>query len=100
MSTAEKDAKRRESIMETVRRVISEQMGCDPDTVKPEASLLEDLGCDSLDSVELTMEFEDTFDISIPDSDVGQYDGTAPGNAATVQGLVDYFVKREDVRVL
>ena len=97
--TAEEHAKRVETITEKVRTVIVEQLGCAPDTVTLEANLLEDLGCDSLDAVELTMEFEDRFDIDIPDADLGQLDGTLPGNAATVQALVDYLVQRDDVQV-
>ena len=52
-----------------VREIIIEQLGCEPERVKPEASFIEDLGADSLDIVELVMAMEEEFDIEIPDED-------------------------------
>ena len=50
-----------------VREIIVEKLGVEPADVKPEASFTNDLGADSLDTVELIMEFEKEFSISIPD---------------------------------
>lgn len=55
------------SIEERVKKVIAEQLGVEPEQVKPEASFIEDLGADSLDTVELVMAFEEEFDVEIPD---------------------------------
>ena len=52
-----------------VKAIIVEKLGVDEAEVKPEASFTNDLGADSLDTVELIMEFEKTFDIQIPDQD-------------------------------
>ena len=53
----------------SVKEVIVEQLGVDPERVKIEASFIDDLGADSLDIVELVMEFEKEFNIDIPDED-------------------------------
>ena len=55
------------SIAERVSKIIVEKLGVDESEVTPEASFTNDLGADSLDTVELIMEFEKEFDISIPD---------------------------------
>ena len=52
-----------------VREIIVEQLGVDASAVTPEASFIDDLGADSLDTVELVMAFEQEFDIEIPDED-------------------------------
>jgi len=57
------------SIEERVTRIVCNQMGTSPDKITPETSFVNDLGADSLDTVELVMEFEDEFEISIPDED-------------------------------
>lgn len=57
------------SIAESVKRIIVDKLGVGEDEVTPEASFTNDLGADSLDTVELIMEFEKEFDISIPDED-------------------------------
>jgi acyl carrier protein len=57
------------TIEERVIEIVSEQMGVDKAQVTKETSFVNDLGADSLDTVELVMEFEDEFDISIPDED-------------------------------
>ena len=49
--------------------IIANQLGVDEDNVTPDASFMEDLGADSLDTVELVMALEEEFDIEIPDSD-------------------------------
>ena len=57
------------TIEERVVEIVAEQMGVDKAQVTRETSFVNDLGADSLDTVELVMEFEDEFDISIPDED-------------------------------
>ena len=57
------------AIDEKVKEIIIEQLGVDEAQVKPEASFIDDLGADSLDTVELVMAFEEKFDIEIPDED-------------------------------
>lgn len=55
------------SIMERVVDIVSEQLGVDKDKITAETSFVNDLGADSLDTVELVMELEEEFDINIPD---------------------------------
>mgnify|MGYP000194559139 FL=1 len=58
-----------ESVEEQVKEIIVKQMGVNKDQVTPETSFINDLGADSLDTVELVMELEDAFDMSIPDEE-------------------------------
>ena len=57
------------SIEQRVKDIIVEQLGVNADQVTPEAKFIEDLGADSLDTVELVMRFEEEFGIEIPDED-------------------------------
>jgi acyl carrier protein len=57
------------SIDERVRDLVVEQLGVSQDQVSPQASFIDDLGADSLDTVELVMAFEEEFGIDIPDED-------------------------------
>ncbi len=57
------------AVGEKVKDIIAKQLGVDADKVTPEASFVEDLGADSLDTVELVMAFEEAFNIEIPDED-------------------------------
>lgn len=57
------------SIEQSVKKVIIDQLGVLPDLVKPEASFINDLGADSLDTVELVMALEENFGIEIPDEE-------------------------------
>jgi len=57
------------SVEERVKDVIVAQLGVDPSEVKPEASFIDDLGADSLDTVELVMALEEEFGLEIPDED-------------------------------
>jgi acyl carrier protein len=57
------------SVEDRVKSIIVEQLGVDAEEVKPEASFVEDLGADSLDTVELIMAFEEEFGIEIPDDE-------------------------------
>ena len=56
-------------IEEKVKDIIAEELGVERDKVSPSASFMEDLGADSLDTVELVMAFEKEFDIDIPDEE-------------------------------
>lgn len=56
-------------IEQKVKDIIVEQLNVTPDQVTPEAKFIDDLGADSLDTVELVMAFEEEFDIEVPDED-------------------------------
>lgn len=58
-----------DDIESKVKDIIVEQLGVDPAQVKPEASFVNDLGADSLDTVELVMALEESFDMEIPDEE-------------------------------
>jgi len=58
-----------DSIFERVKQIIIDQLGVNEDQVTQEASFVDDLGADSLDTVELVMAFEEEFGIEIPDED-------------------------------
>jgi acyl carrier protein len=68
---------------ERVKKIITEQLGVDEEDVTPEANFVEDLGADSLDTVELVMAFEEEFGIEIPDEDAEKI--------LTVQQAVEYI---------
>ena len=70
-------------IFENVRDALAQQFEVDPETITMDTSLIDDLGADSLDVVELIMSLEDLFGISITDEDAAQLD--------TVRKLVDYL---------
>ncbi len=57
------------AVFEDVRDVVVEQLSVSPDAVKIESKIIEDLGADSLDVVELIMALEEKFEVEIPDSD-------------------------------
>ena len=71
------------SVEERVQKIVCEQLGVSQEEVKSAASFIDDLGADSLDTVELVMAFEEEFEIEIPDEE-------AEG-IATVQNAVDYI---------
>ena len=71
------------SVEERVKQIIVEQLGVDEAEVTPNASFVDDLGADSLDTVELVMAFEEAFEIEIPDEDAEKI--------RTVQDAVDYI---------
>lgn len=71
------------NIEETVKRIIAEQLGVDEEKIVPEARFIEDLGADSLDTVELVMALEEEFDQEIPDEDAEKI--------RTVQDAIDYI---------
>ena len=71
------------SIEDRVKKIVCEQLGVTEEEVKSEASFVEDLGADSLDTVELVMSFEEEFELEIPDEE-------AEG-IATVKNAIDYI---------
>ena len=70
------------TIEERVRKIIIEQLGVKEEEVKSEASFVDDLGADSLDTVELVMALEEEFDTEIPDEEAEKI--------TTVQAAIDY----------
>jgi len=71
------------STEERVTKIVVEQLGVKADEVKPEASFVEDLGADSLDTVELVMALEEEFETEIPDEEAEKI--------STVQAAIDYI---------
>jgi acyl carrier protein len=71
------------SVEDRVTQIVVDQLGVEPEEVKPNASFADDLGADSLDRVELIMAFEETFGMEIPDSDAEKI--------VTVQDAVAYI---------
>jgi acyl carrier protein len=76
-----------EAVFEKVQKIVAEQLGVDESEVKPEASFANDLGADSLDTVELVMALEEEFDIEIPDE--------AAEGIGTVQAAVDFIKEKQ-----
>ncbi|MDC0127413.1 acyl carrier protein [Methylophilaceae bacterium] len=72
-------------IEQRVRKIVSEQLGTDDDKIKNESSFIDDLGADSLDTVELVMALEEEFDTEIPDDEAEKI--------TTVQQAIDYINK-------
>ena len=68
------------------REIIVDRLGVDPKEITPEASFIDDLGADSLDTVELVMAFEEEFDLEIPDEDAEKL--------TTVGKAMEYLKKR------
>ncbi|MFH1883977.1 MAG: acyl carrier protein [Planctomycetota bacterium] len=73
-----------QAIEDKVIEIISEQMGADKAEITRDTSFINDLNADSLDTVELVMEFEDEFDMSIPDEEAEKIQ--------TVGAAIDYIV--------
>jgi acyl carrier protein len=71
------------TIEERVKKIIIEQLGVKPEQVTTEASFVDDLGADSLDTVELVMALEEEFECEIPDEDAEKI--------TTVQQAIDYI---------
>lgn len=68
---------------ERIKEIIMEQLGVEEDQITSEASFIDDLGADSLDTVELVMAFEEEFDVEIPDEDAEKI--------RTVKDVVEYL---------
>lgn len=74
------------SIEERVKTIVVEQLGVKPEQVVPEASLIDDLGADSLDTVELVMALEEEFETEIPDEEAEKI--------RTVGQIIEYIKAR------
>ena len=75
------------SIQDKVTDIIVEQLGVNPEQVTLNASFIEDLGADSLDTVELVMAFEEEFSVEVPDEDAEKLQ--------TVKDVVDYIESKQ-----
>ena len=73
-----------DAVLGRVTKVTAEQLGVKEEEIKPEQSFVNDLGADSLDTVELVMALEEEFETEIPDEDAE--------SITTVQAAVDYIV--------
>lgn len=70
-------------MLDRIKEIVVEQLGVDAEQVTPDANFVDDLGADSLDTVELIMAFEEEFEIEIPDTDAEKI--------KTVQDVMDYI---------
>ena len=75
------------SVEDQVRGIIAEQLGVKADDIKNDASFVDDLGADSLDTVELVMALEEEFETEIPDEEAEKI--------TTVQQAIDYITSRK-----
>lgn len=75
-----------EEIAEKIKQILIEKMGLVETEITPDANLIKDLGIDSLDYAELVMEFEQTFDIRIPDDDAQ--------HLTTISAAIEYVYKK------
>jgi len=80
------DVKPKVNVAEKIKQIVSEQLGVDEAEIIPTASFVDDLGADSLDTVELVMAFEEAFEIEIPDEEAEKI--------RTVQDAVAYVEKK------
>ena len=78
------------SVTERVKQIIVEQLGVEESEVTENASFVDDLGADSLDTVELVMAFEEAFGIEIPDEDAEKI--------ATVKAAIEYIEKHASAK--
>ena len=76
------------SVNERVKSLVAEQLGIGIDEINNESSFIDDLGADSLDTVELVMALEEAFDVEIPDEQAE--------NISTVQSAIDYINNNSD----
>ena len=74
-----------EPVADRVKKIIVDQLGVEEETVTPEASFVDDLGADSLDTVELVMALEEEFGVEIPDEDAEKI--------TKVKEAIDYIEK-------
>ena len=70
-------------VFEKLKSILSEQLDIDENSITPDSLLVEDLGADSLDAIDIVMSVEDEFGIEIPDEDVE--------NISTIGDIVDYI---------
>jgi acyl carrier protein len=73
-------------VEDKVKKIVAENLGVEEDEVVPDAKFVDDLGADSLDTVELVMAFEEAFDIEIPDEDAEKI--------LTVGKAIDYIKEK------
>ena len=78
-----KEEEKMSTVFDRVKKVVVDQLGVEEGLVTPEASFTQDLGADSLDTVELVMAFEEEFGVEIPDEEAEKI--------ATVQDAVNYI---------
>ena len=76
-----------EEVYDKVKEIIVEQLGVAETAITPDASFIDDLGADSLDTVELIMAFEEEFDVEIPDEDAQKI--------KTVKDVIDYIESKK-----
>jgi len=74
--------------LEKITEVIADKLGVEPSKITPEARFVEDLGADSLDTVELVMQLEDEFNLEIPDEEAEKL--------TTVESVVEYINKHTE----
>ena len=74
-------------MLEKIQEIVVDQLGVDAEQVTPAANFVDDLGADSLDTVELIMAFEEEFGVEIPDTDAEKI--------KTVQDVLDYIAAKQ-----
>ncbi len=74
-------------MLEKIQEIVVDQLGVDAEQVTPTANFVDDLGADSLDTVELIMAFEEEFGVEIPDTDAEKI--------KTVQDVLDYIAAKQ-----
>ena len=74
-------------MLDKIKSIVVDQLGVDEDQVTEDASFVDDLGADSLDTVELIMDFEEEFDIEIPDEDAQKI--------KTVKDVMEYIEAKQ-----
>jgi len=79
------DTERVKNVEERVKEIVAEQLGIEKEKITPEASFIDDLGADSLDTVELVMALEEEFNTEIPDEEAEKI--------TTIQQAIDYIIE-------
>ena len=74
-------------MLEKIKSIVADQLGVDEDQVTEDASFIDDLGADSLDTVESIMAFEEEFDVEIPDEDAQKI--------KTVKDVIEYIESKQ-----
>lgn len=74
-------------MLDKIKTIVAEQLGVDESQATEDASFIDDLGADSLDTVELIMAFEEEFDVEIPDEDAQKI--------KTVKDVIDYIESKK-----
>ena len=77
-----------ETVEQRVKKIVAEQLGVNDADIKPESTFVDDLGADSLDTVELVMALEEEFECEIPDEEAEKI--------TTVQQAIDYILARQN----